>query len=196
MAGLGWRDSGAGGRIFLEDSGEIIYVPTHRGIGPGHGRLHTFQVKNRQPDHPIMKDIPDLWMHGMDELYHGMRGPAKNLTILASAYSAKEQWGSGEHEPLLWTTAFGQGRVVSTVLGHLLDPRSTEDRLIEWSRRQEGAASVNGTNAVYCVGYQTLIVRSVEWAATGTVTITIPERFPTTDKVSVTEPDKVEWPVV
>jgi len=193
MAGLGWRQAGAGSRIFLEDGGETVCVPPHGGIGPGHGRLHTFQVKNRQSDHPIMKGLPDLWMHGMDELYHGMRGPAKDLTILASAYSGKEQGGTGEHEPVLWTTTFGKGRIASTVLGHLLDPDSKEERLIEFSRQQMVDASANSTDAVYCVGYQTLIARSVEWAATGTVTIGLPEEFPSPQTASVVTPDKVQW---
>ena len=193
MAALGWRHAGAGSRIFLKDSGEIVSVPPHDGIGPGHGRLHTFQVKNRQPEHPIMKGVPDLWMHGMDELYHGMRGPAKDLTILASAYSGKEQGGTGEHEPVLWTTTFGRGRVVSMVLGHLLDPESIEERLIEFSSEQMAAASLNGTDAVHCVGYQALTVRSVEWAATGTVTIDLPEEFPTPQEASILAPDKVQW---
>ena len=57
------------------------------------------------------------------------------------------------------------------------------------------AASANATDAVHCVGYQTLIVRSAEWAATGTVTIALPERSPTADKASVVEPGKVKWPV-
>ena len=65
-----------------------------------------------------MKDIPATWMHGKDELYHNMRGPAKNLTILSSAYSSKKQGGTGEHEPITYEVKYGKGRVIITTMGH------------------------------------------------------------------------------
>lgn len=184
MVGLGWRNASAGRHVFIEDSGEIVYTPPFHGVGSGHGKQHTYPVRNRQPNHPIMEGVPDLWMHGMDELYHGMRGPAKNLPILASAYSAKDQWGSGDHEPMLWTTSYGEGRVAATVLGH----RWYDDRIEGHPIEAE-----NGPDALHCVGYQTLIARSVEWVATSAVTIGVPEPFPNADKTSIVNPDKVNW---
>ncbi|MGG7382286.1 ThuA domain-containing protein, partial [Escherichia coli] len=68
----------------------------------------------RAPQHPIMKGLPEKWMHAKDELYDRLRGPAKDLTILASAFSAKEQSGSGEDEPLLIVRDYGKGRVFHT----------------------------------------------------------------------------------
>ena len=41
------------------------------------------------PDHPITRGMPAEWMHAKDELYHGQRGPAKHMEILATAYSDK-----------------------------------------------------------------------------------------------------------
>ena len=38
----------------------------------------------REPNHPITKDLPTEFMHVDDELYGWLRGPAKNLTVLAS----------------------------------------------------------------------------------------------------------------
>ena len=37
-----------------------------------------------------MKGLPEEWMHARDELYDRMRGPAENLTVLATAYSDLE----------------------------------------------------------------------------------------------------------
>jgi type 1 glutamine amidotransferase len=184
MIGLGWRNAWAGDHIFVEENGEVIRTPPFHGVGPGHGKQHTYQVRNRQPDHPIMKDIPELWMHGKDELYHGMRGPANNLTVLATAYSAKEQWGSGDSEPMLWTVPYGEGRVVTTVLGH----RWYDDRI-------EGhpVEAENGVDAVHCLGFQTLIARSVEWAATGQVTLPVPATFPAATETCIMNPDQVKW---
>jgi len=175
ILGLGWRHARSGLHVFLKEDGEIVYTTPWMGVGAGHSKEHPFQVKSRQPEHPIMKGMPDLWMHGRDEFYYGMRGPAKNLAILASAYAAKDQWGSGDHEPILWTTSYGKGRAVTTILGHCMG-RSTR------------------FDAVHCVGYQALIARSVEWAATGDVTIGVPEPFPTEDDVSIISPEEVVWP--
>jgi uncharacterized protein len=36
-----------------------------------------------------------------------------------------------------------------------------------------------------CAGFQTLFLRGVEWAATGKVTVPLPEDFPTAEKISV-----------
>jgi hypothetical protein len=35
-----------------------------------------------------------------------------------------------------------------------------------------------------CVGFITTLQRSTEWAATGKVSLPIPEKFPTADKIS------------
>jgi hypothetical protein len=43
------------------------------------------------------------------------------------------------------------------------------------------------------VGFQTILARSTEWAATGKVTIAVPEGFPTKDQASAIEPSKVVW---
>jgi hypothetical protein len=48
-------------------------------------------------------------------------------------------------------------------------------------------------DALHCVGFQTILARSTEWAATGKVTLPVPEGFPTLDKTSVIEPSKVVW---
>jgi hypothetical protein len=38
--------------------------------------------------------------------------------------------------------------------------------------------------SLQCVGFVTLMNRSVEWLATGKVTLPVPDNFPTADKVS------------
>ena len=68
------------------------------------------------------------------------------------------------------TIAYGEGRVFHTPMGH-----------------------VGGFEPVHCVGFQTIAARGTEWAATGAVTIAIPEAFPTVDAASVVEPGKVKW---
>ena len=116
-------------------------------------------MTTRAASHPIMRGLPAEWMHAQDELYDRLRGPARNVTVLASALSTKETHGSGEDEPLLMTVRYGQGRVFHTALGH-------------------------GLEAVKCVGFAVTLQRGTEWAATGQVTQKIPGNFPTAEKIS------------
>lgn len=187
MIGLGWYKADAGKHIFWDDEeGVWIQLPPYHGVGPGHGKEHEFAIKIRNENHPITKGMPKEWMHGMDEFYHGLRGPSKNIVVLASAFSAKSKWGSGDHEPIAWTVNYGKGRIFVTMLGHAF--------------REELAGVVEGVNhyenerkAIYCVGFQTLFARGAEWAATGKVTTGIPLNFPTKNSSVVLPTSEVKW---
>jgi len=125
-----------------------------------HGPQHEYLVKTRAAEHPVMASLPQAWMHAKDELYDSLRGPAKNLEVLATAYSAPEQKGTGENEPSLMVIQYGQGRVFHTTLGH-------------------------SPEAMQCVGFITTFQRGAEWAATGKVTQPVPKDFPGTEQPSV-----------
>lgn len=164
LAGWGDRSEKSGPYLRLRD-GE--WTPDHTaGTGGSHGRQHEFLMETRASDHPIMKDLPPKWLHARDELYDRLRGPARNVTVLASAFASRETGGSGEHEPLLMTIKYGQGRVFHTALGH---------------------NSGNDITAQKCVGFITTFQRGAEWAASGKVTQKIPSDFPTPEKVSTRE---------
>ena len=173
MIGLGWRPANFGDCIKWEVLKNKPYVACVD-CSSGHGSRHPFQVNVRQLDHPIMKDIPTTWMHGKDELYHNMRGPAKNLTILSSAYSSKKQGGTGEHEPITYEVKYGKGRVIITTMGHFWNGQTDWDGL-------------------HCVGFQTILARSVEYAATAQVTLPVPPEFPGLFEVSHKQPHAVTW---
>jgi len=164
MIGLGWRDKSFGDWLTLDDQGKVIRTPRGEGLDSSHGDVHEFRIIVRDPRHPVMKGIPMEWMHAGDELYHAQRGPAVNIHILASAYSSQEKHGTGRHEPMVWTGQYGKGRVLGLLLGH------TTDR---------------STAAIRCVGFQTIMCRGAEWAATGRVTVPIPKNFPTASHVSL-----------
>ena len=185
MMGLGWRPSSIGQRILVDDAtNDPILIPPPFGGSSSHGLQHSFVVKSRRPSHPIMAGLPTEWLHGKDELYHAMRGPAENLTVLASAFSDLATGGTGVHEPMIWTVPYGAGRVVTTVLGH---------RWFGDGYGAPGTPAENGPDALHSVDFQTLLARSAEWAATGLVTLPVPVAFPSAAGTSIVNPLRGVW---
>jgi len=160
LGGWGGRNETAGPYVRWRD-GKIVR-DNSPGRGGGHGPSQPFQVVIREPNHPITKGLPEKFMHVSDELYGWLRGPAKNLTVLATAFAPKSLGGADEHEPLLFTVEYGKGRVFFNGLGH---------------------TSKELKSVAFIVPYQ----RGAEWAATGKVTQKVPDDFPSPDKASVRE---------
>ena len=167
MAGIGgWRGrkENAGPLWYVKD-GKVVSDPAPGPAGR-HGVRLPFQITVYDPRHPIMKGLPAAWMHQNDELYGLMRGPGKNMTILATAHSDPNNRGTGNEEPMLLALSFGKGKIFHTTLGH--DPV-----------------------ALSCIGFITTFQRGTEWVATGKVTQKIPANFPTANTVSY-RPDIAE----
>lgn len=150
VGGWGGRDEGSGPYLRLRE-GEWVHDTTP-GRGGSHGRMHEFLVEKRT-EHPILEGMPASWLHRRDELYDRLRGPAQEVTVLASAFATRELGGSGEHEPVLMTIPFREGRVFHTTLGHDVE-------------------------AMHSVGFQATLVRGCEWAATGEVHSPLPVELP------------------
>jgi len=165
MIGLGgWdgRNEQSGPYVYFNDSGDVVR-DTSPGRGGSHGPAHEYQLVVRAPDHPIVAGLPGAWLHTRDELYQQLRGPAENMSILATAYADPKYKGSGNHEPMLMTIDYGDGRIFHTTMGH-------------------DAVSFSG------VGFITTLVRGAEWAATGNVTLTdVPDDFPSPTESSARE---------
>jgi len=160
VGGWGQRSEKAGPMIRWRD-GKMVLVD-EPGKAGSHGPKKPFQVVTRNTQHPITKGLPGKWMHTADELYSTLRGPAKNVTLLATAYADPANKGTGEHEPVLFTINYGKGRSFHTVLGHSVE------------------------QGMDCVGFISTFQRGTEWAATGKVTLPVPANFPTADKISQT----------
>lgn len=137
--------------------------------GYGHPARHDFTIITRAPDHVIMKGLPNVWTQAADEIYSQLRGPAKNLDILATALAdqAKFPKASGEDEPILMTIAYGKGRVFHSTLGHV-GPNDQAPFL-----------------PLVSVAFIATLQRGTEWAATGRVTQKVPADFPTAERTSV-----------
>ncbi len=161
VGGWGHRDLNKGKRIYYDGSGKGLIIPAN-GEETSHGPETEFVLTSRAPEHPIMKGLPREWKHTKDELYDRLRGPAKNVTVLATSFSdiegnaqpwAPENKGSGKHEPLLMTIDYGKGRIFHTALGHM-----------DYSMES--------------VGFIVTFTRGSQWAATGNVSIKVPTDFP------------------
>lgn len=158
LGGWGGRTEADGPYVRWKD-GKIVrqQIPGKTG---SHGPMQPFQLVVRQPDHPIMKGLPPVFAQVPDELYGWLRGPAKNLTVLATAFAPKEKGGADENEPILFTIQYGKGRVFQNALGHT-------------------------PNELKSVAFIATFQRGAEWAASGKVTQPVPKDFPGPDQPSV-----------
>ena len=150
MIGLLWAKPDFGDRVAMDEAGKMVRQPKGQGPGAGHGPQRTYTIEIRDKEHPITKGLPEKWVHAKDELYQGMRGPAENLHILATAFADPANKGTGMHEPLVWTVTYGKGRTFVCLLGHDVPQASHPG----------------------CVA---LMTRGTEWAATGAVTVPLPK---------------------
>ena len=154
MTGLGaWngRDERWGPFVYWKDGQYVYdYSPGYAGY---HGLQHETIIDTRAPGHPIMQGLPPRWKHFKDEIYTKLRGPGRNMEILATIEE------NGRHEPIMWTVRYGKGRVFVDVLGHC----GNDPEMIY---------------SILCTGYQVTLLRGAEWAATGTVTQPAPKDFP------------------
>ena len=142
MIGLGgWkgRNEKDGPYVYWKD-GKIVR-DNSKGRGGSHGRPWEYKVVVREREHPITRGLPSEFLMVKEELYDRLRGPAKNMTVLATAFA---EGGSERHEPVLMTIKYGKGRVFHTVMGH-------------------SHTSMGG------VAFQETLIRGTEWAATGKV---------------------------
>jgi len=166
LGGWGGRNEKDGPYIYYKR--DKLIVDTTAGRGGSHGKRRAFVLKTRITDHPVTKGLPARWMHGNDELYSELRGPAKNMEILATAFAdSSAGGGTMRDEPMLMTITYGKGRIFHTAMGH---------------------ADEGGGPAMQCTGFIVTLQRGAEWAVTGDVTQSVPFDFPTATAV-VLRPD-------
>ena len=162
----GWegRNEKHGPYCYWENGGLVLDETP--GNGGSHGQQREYAMHCRNAEHPVTKGLPDNWIHGKDEMYDSMRGPANIKDLLYSGKAEKETGGSGKEEPLVFTVDYGKARIFHIMLGHC-------------------GPTAEDNPAMQCAGFQTLLLRGAEWAATGEVTQSLPADFPTDKSVSL-----------
>ena len=131
-------------------------------------------VEVTDPDDPITKGIDKKWMNVFDDLFSQLIiYPGEEIHVLCSIYDDVENYkvpgwppkhhpvdipdgklenmpGINEYTPVIWKHNYGKGRVFVTSIGH-------------WE-------------ALDRFNFITMLVRGVEWAASGKVTLEKPDR--------------------
>lgn len=116
-----------------------------------HGKRHEFSLTVRVKDHPITRGLPAEMPHSNDELYqNSVMLPDSAVLVTAFSDMKKDPKNTDKHEPVVWVATYGKGRVCENVLGH------------DVPAMQQSPA------------FQALLVRGVEWAATGDVRSPVP----------------------
>lgn len=161
----GWegRTEKSGPYYYLVDGKPVL--DNTPGPGGSHGSQREYPMHCRNAKHPIVKGLPDNWIHGRDEMYDRMRGPANIKDLLYSGFAIKSEGGSGREEPLVFTVDYGKARIFHIMLGH-------------------AGPSLEDNPAMQCAGFQTLMLRGAEWCATGKVKQALPKDFPTDKSTS------------
>jgi type 1 glutamine amidotransferase len=159
IGGWGNRKAETFGRKVRFRDGKVAMDSTPGNCGH-HGARLPFVVEMRDMNHPVAKGLPASWMHAADELYDSLCGPAKELTVVATAHSDPANKGTNEEEPMLMAIRYGKGRIFHTTLGH-------------------------DVAAMQCVGFTVTLQRGTEWAATGKVKQKVPANFPGKDSASL-----------
>jgi len=121
-----------------------------------HGPIHTFKVSIENSNHPVTRGLKDFFI--TDELWHKVKFQ-EDINILCTAYSAMEKSGTGKNEPVVIFTNYQKGRNFYNILGH-------------------------NTATMQNKAWQTLMLRGIEWAVTGEVTIQAHEPWPKNSTIS------------
>jgi type 1 glutamine amidotransferase len=116
-----------------------------------HGKMHEFTVTVRK-EHPVTKGLKEF-KHGRDELYqNSLMLPGSEVLVTAYSDKDKDPKNTGKDEPVVWAASYGKGRVFQNVLGHDVE-------------------------AMQSAGFKALMIRGVEWAATGKVFYELPKEL-------------------
>ena len=164
IIGLGWRKADYGARVTVDDaSGALVRTPA--GEVPGPATAHPTCSRSR-PGGRIIRSC--VAFPGVDPRQGQLRTDSaapRGTCTCSTARSRQGQGGTGAHEPMTWVVPFGQGRVVTTMLGH------------QWRDQADAPSSASASGPCSPAAWR--------WVAPGSVSLPVPADFPTAEKVSI-----------
>lgn len=163
MIGTGWRTSGFGSAIKVENDLRLTLIPPGTGPGTGHGNRSDAPIRILKR-HPINKGYPDAYLASTLEIYQYARGPAADCQVLSYAYDGPASGGSKLNWPIEILIGYGKGQVYNATPGHVWAGDSMPD-------------------AVRDVSFQTTLLRATEWLARKEILYPVPAAFNTETKV-------------
>ena len=92
----------------IDDWREFLGVTSRR-----HDHQSHYALKKIEPQHPILKGMPDDWVTPMDELYV-IEKLWPNAKALATSVSEQDK----KSYPVAWINQYGKARVFGTTYGH------------------------------------------------------------------------------
>lgn len=155
IVGLAWRKKEFGTALRVKEDGSIERIPPGQGSGTSH-RPREDRVIHTLGDDAIHAGLPRAWKTPLIEIYTYARGPAENVTVLSWA----EESATHERWPIEWTVQYGKGRAYSSTFGHV------------WRDETDPVD-------MRCAGFQTILVRALQWLAARPVDFPVPADFPT-----------------
>ncbi len=127
-----------------------------------HAARHDYTVTITDREHPITRGMKATFPQANDELYANLKWqPEGAFHVLATAWDDHSLYkpgekqpipGAGLNQPMLWTVKYGSGRVFASAMGH-------------------------DAEAMTLPGFVSTFARGTEWAATGDVTIPVPDEL-------------------
>ena len=153
-------------------------------------------VEIDDPEHEITRGLPASWEQVTDDKFVNLRWHSDaEPHVLASLYDDPASYldgayyavdgaqpgpklydpadvaklpGVGKRHPVVWTNAYGDGRVFALTIGHV-GASTLEDAHATLATGREVGPAIDV--ATRTDGFVTLLQRGTEWAATGSVTL-------------------------
>ncbi len=158
---LNFIETGGGFVTFHASTSAFYKWPEFKEISVGawvdstwHGQNSRTQILIQNDNHPITKGLNGFFI--FDELWVNAEVNS-SFTVLGSATNDDISERKIKNQPAIFVKEFGKGKVFHTILGH--DVRTMRN-----------------------VGFQTLMLRGTEWAATGKVSQKIPRELKTKEE--------------
>jgi len=154
---LGFIKNGGGFVTFHASSSAFYNWPDFKNISTGawitdstwHGKISPTKIIIENYEHPVTQGMSGFFI--FDELWINA-GKNEKFKILGSATNEELSAKGIKNQPAIMVSEYGKGRIFHTILGH--DVRAMRN-----------------------TGFKTLLLRAVEWSATGKVTQNLPQEL-------------------